>query len=150
MRLGHVDSHVSVRQFDPRAIPPVTLLVVAIFAMLVGSLVPAPATTADVAVAGPFGLGADKWLHAAGYAVVAGLAAASRDWRRRALALVVVVVAVAAFGAGIEVAQSVVPGRTTSSADAVANTVGAVVGVAGWALVAHRHQRRRRGGISSR
>ncbi|WP_240137617.1 VanZ family protein [Salinigranum salinum] len=140
----------SARRFDPRTVPPATLLAVASLAMLVGSLVPAPATTADVAVAGPFGVGADKWLHAAGYAVVAGLAAASRDWRRRALALVVVVVAVATFGAGIEVAQSVVPGRTASSADAVANTVGAVVGVAGWALVAHRRRRRRRGGVRSR
>ena len=120
-----------------------TLLVVAVGVVLVGSLVPVPAT-GDVSLAGPFGVGADKWIHAAGYAVVAGLAAATRERRdvsaspRRVLrlvAVVAVVAAVAAFGAGVEVAQSFVPGRTASGADAVANTAGAAVGVAGWWLV---------------
>jgi VanZ family protein len=85
----------------------------------------------DVALAGPFGLGADKWLHAASYAVVAGLAVwtvRARRARDGALALVAVVLAVAAFGAGIEVVQSFVPGRTASGGDAVANAVGATVG----------------------
>jgi hypothetical protein len=115
------------------------LPVVAACVVLVGSLVPVSAT-GDVSLAGPLGIGADKWLHATGYAVVAGLAAASRDRGavtaspRRVFQFVAVVAVVAAFGAGVEVAQSVVPGRTTSGADTVANAVGAAVGVACWWL----------------
>ncbi|WP_380675893.1 VanZ family protein [Salinigranum sp. GCM10025319] len=100
--------------------------------VLVGSLLPAPETGG--ASIGLFGVGVDKVVHAASYAVVAGLAAASRDWRRRGLAVLGIVVAVAVFGAGVEVAQSFVPGRTMSGADAVANAVGAATGVVGWWL----------------
>jgi hypothetical protein len=126
-----------------RRVSPATLLLVAVGVVLVGSLVPAP-STGDASLAGPFGVGADKWVHAAGYAVVAGLAAATRDRHGvtasprpvlRFAAVIAVVAAVAAFGAGVEVAQSFVPGRTTSGADAVANTVGAAVGVASWWLL---------------
>lgn len=135
IRLGHVTPHVFPRRFDPRAVPPATLLVVASLALLVGSLIPFPAPDAGgVVLAGPFGVGADKWVHAAGYAVVAGLAAATRGPRRGLLALVAVIAVVAAVGVGVEVVQSVVPGRTTSTADAVANTVGAAVGVVCWRL----------------
>jgi hypothetical protein len=110
-----------------------TLAVVALGVVLVGSLLPAPETGGTSV--GLFGVGADKVVHAAGYAAVAGLAAASRDWRRRGLAVVAVVVAVTAVGAGVEVAQSFVPGRTMSGADAVANAVGAAAGVVGWWLL---------------
>jgi VanZ family protein len=88
---------------------------------------------------GLFGLGVDKPVHALSYALLGGLAAA---WRGRdGVALVGVVVAVAGFGAGVEVAQLAVPGRTASMGDAAANFVGAVVGVAGWRL--WRRSRRR-------
>lgn len=109
-----------------------TLVVVAAGVVFVGSVLPLPSAGGDVAVAGPFGVGADKWVHAASYAVIAALAVSRRLTRFEtpgAIGLVVVVLAVAGFGAGIEVAQSFVPGRTASSGDVVANTVGAVVGV---------------------
>jgi hypothetical protein len=132
------------------SLPSVTTLgAVAAVAVLVGSLLPAPTAATDgVSVATPLGVGLDKWVHAASYAVVAGLASAGyvggRDrWSESkpprphaalalALTLVAVVVLVGVFGAVVEAAQSVVPGRTTSGADALANTVGAVVGVVGW------------------
>lgn len=108
------------------------LLVVAAGAVFVGSVLPLPAAGGDLTLAGPFGVGADKWIHAASYAVLAALAVSGRLTRLTnggAFDLVVVVVAVACFGAGIEVVQSFVPGRTASGGDAVANTLGAVVGV---------------------
>jgi hypothetical protein len=126
--------------------------VVAAVTVLVGSLLPVPTAASDgVTLAAPLGFGLDKWIHAASYAVVAGLAAAgyagrrdrragvgtgpspsSRDALALVPALVAVVVLVAAFGAAVEAAQSLVPGRTASGADALANGVGAVVGVVGW------------------
>jgi VanZ family protein len=120
---------------DP--LPPRTLGLAAAGVVLVGSLLPAPPSDPSVTVAA-FGLGVDKWVHAASYALVAGLAAASGQQRRRTLALIAVVVGVTAFGVGVEVAQSFVPGRTTSAADAVANAVGAAVGVTGWWLFVRR------------
>jgi VanZ family protein len=118
-----------------------TVVVVVAAVVLVGSLLPVPTTASEASVVAPLGIGADKWVHAASYAVVAGLAAATRGWGRRVPALVAVAVAVAVFGAGVEVAQSFVPGRTASGADAVANAVGAAVGVAGWWLLARRRTR---------
>lgn len=122
------------------------LLAAAVVVVFVGSVLPLPTGgDAGVALAGPFGVGADKVVHAVSYAVIAGLAVVglavwgTRQRGSRAsvglAGLVAVVLAVAAFGAGVEVVQSVVPGRTASGADAVANAVGAVVGVAavvGW------------------
>ncbi|AUV82017.1 antibiotic resistance protein VanZ [Salinigranum rubrum] len=116
------------------------LLVVVAAVVFIGSVLPLPTTGGDtaVAIAGPFGVGADKVVHAASYAVIAGLAVWGtrvRDAEYGLLGLVVIVLGVATFGAGVEVVQSVVPGRTASGGDAVANTVGAVVGVAvalGW------------------
>jgi VanZ family protein len=105
-------------------------------------VLPVPSAGGDVTVAGPFGVGADKWVHAASYALLAALAVSGRVTRfttSGAVGLVVVVLAVAGFGAGIEVAQSFVPGRTASGGDVVANTIGAVVGVAcvvSWWVVA--------------
>jgi hypothetical protein len=123
-----------------------TLLVVVAAVVFLGSVFPLPTTGAGTAVdvSGPLGVGADKVVHAASYAVIAGVAA----WGARVrgaeyglVGLVAIVVLVAAFGAGVEVVQSVVPGRTASGGDAVANTVGAVVGVAvvlGWWVLVRR------------
>lgn len=122
-----------------------TLLVVTAGVVFVGSVLPLPSTGGDVALAGPFGVGADKWVHAASYAVIAALAVGRGTRLTGVLGLVAVVLAVAAFGASIEVAQSFVPGRTASSADAVANTVGAVVGVVAvvaWWVLARRQSDR--------
>ncbi len=121
-------------------------LLVAVGVVFVGSVLPLPTGGGDpgVALAGPFGVGPDKVVHAVSYATIAGLAVLerrTRGVRNGVVGLVAVVVVVAAFGAGVEVVQSVVPGRTASGADAVANAVGAVVGVVavlGWWLLAER------------
>lgn len=71
--------------------------------------------------------GSDLLLHAFGYAAVA----AALAWSERVTGLrtgATLVVAVAAVGAGVELLQSPVPGRTPSVADAVANALGASVG----------------------
>jgi VanZ family protein len=96
-------------------------LVVAVLAVvvLVASLVPGGERT----LASPFGVfGADKWLHAAGYAAIAG-AATYADGR-------VTVGALGAFAYGVlvELLQAGVPSRTASALDAVANGVGATIG----------------------
>jgi VanZ family protein len=97
--------------------------------VLLASPVPGPASLA-LPASGAFEPGVDKLLHASGYAVLAGFAAA---WRgKRGVVLVGVVLAVAALGLGVEVLQTAVPGRTGTVGDAVANLAGAVVGVAGW------------------
>jgi VanZ family protein len=119
--------------------------VAAVAAVVVGSLVPGP-TNAPTPGAGVAGIGVDKLLHAGGYATIALLVAASRR-PARGVDLLAVVVAVATLGAGIEVLQLFVPGRTTSAGDAVANTVGAALGVGGWRLV--RWWSRRTGPASS-
>lgn len=118
--------------------------------ILILSLVPSPA-------GGPAaGLGpADKAAHALGYAVLGMLTvrAVALDprlatrWPRPTSGLaatlgtmslaVVVVLSVAAFGGGIELLQHAVPGRQFEVADALANTVGATVGV-GWWTGRHR------------
>jgi hypothetical protein len=123
----------------------VTLLVVAAL-VFVGSVFPLPTTggASDVALAGPLDVGADKVVHAVSYAVIAGLAVWGtrvRGARADLSRLVAIVLLVAAFGASIEVIQSVVPGRTASGGDALANTVGAVVGVVavlGWWVLDRR------------
>ncbi|WP_208288683.1 VanZ family protein [Halobacterium sp. R2-5] len=95
--------------------------VAAIVAVLAGSL--APGSTA-----GGLPAGADKLLHAAGYATIAFAVAAAR--RARALrALAAVVLAVALFGAAVELVQPTV-GRTASLLDALANLLGATAGAA--------------------
>ena len=99
------------------------LAVVSIVAVLAGSL--APGSTA-----GGLPAGADKLLHAVGYAVVAvSLAGARRAETARTL--VSVVLAAALLGVGIEVVQPAV-GRTASVLDAVANLLGATAGAVGW------------------
>jgi hypothetical protein len=73
------------------------------------------------------GGGLDKLAHAAGYAVLA--AAVAWGGRVRGRALVVVALVVTAYGAGIELLQTTLSGRTADVADGLANAVGAVVGV---------------------
>ena len=104
---------------------------VALAAVVGASLLPASGAGG---AAGSLPTGADKLLHAAGYAAVAYAAASSVDGSApRTLALVAL--GVAAVGAGVEVVQPAV-GRHASALDALANLVGAVAGVAGNALVA--------------
>lgn len=96
-------------------------LVVAVLAVvvLVASLVPGGGGS----FSSPFGVvGADKWLHAFGYAVLAG-AVTYADGR----ALVGVAAAVA-YGVLVELLQLGVPYRSASTLDAVADGVGALVG----------------------
>ncbi|MFC7096871.1 VanZ family protein [Halobaculum marinum] len=110
--------------------------------VVVASLVPAPTgpsgePTPDIAPPG-----SDLIVHAVGYAAVAYALARALPERLRgdgALGpLAGVVVATAALGGAVELAQGVVPGRTTSLFDAVANTLGALVGALWW-----RRRRRR-------
>jgi VanZ family protein len=72
--------------------------------------------------------------HVAVYAVL-GFCAQTAVLSQRWHALVAVVLAASAFGAGIEVYQSTLDGRTGSGYDAVANLAGALMGagVAFWA-----------------
>lgn len=127
-------SHLSRTLLRPR-----TLTVVVAGGILFGSLLPLSGTLSPLpsppsvpTTPGLFGLGFDKPVHALSYALLGGLAAA---WRGEVgLALVGVVVAVAGFGAGVEVAQLAVPGRTASMGDTAANFVGAVAGAASWRL----------------
>jgi VanZ family protein len=80
----------------------------------------------------------DGLFHVVGYAAVAAAVARTRPPTRRGL----LVAAVVAFGvgAGVELVQSVVPGRTPSLADAGANLVGSVAGAV--LTVAVRRSRR--------
>lgn len=116
----------------------VVLLVAAIICYL--SVFASP----DVGVSrlGPLGLvGRDKWFHAVGYAVFAVsivVALASHRYRRHAILLAVV--GAVGFGIAMEFAQLAVPLRHTSDMDVIADTVGAVGGVAGWSLVARRDE----------
>ncbi|GAA0265524.1 VanZ family protein [Halobacterium noricense] len=99
------------------------LAVVSIAAVLAGSLAPG-------ATAGGLPAGVDKFLHAAGYAMIAlSLAGAQRAETGRTL--VSIVLATALLGVGIEVVQPLV-GRTASLLDAVANLLGATAGAFGW------------------
>ena len=104
--------------------------------------VAACATVVAASVVGPpaalgtdvTGVGLDKWAHVAGTAVLAVVVAAAR--RADGRDLLVVAAAVVALGAAIEGIQAPLAHRTASLVDAAANGVGAVLGVAGWRLVA--------------
>jgi len=104
--------------------------------VLVASLVHLPG--AATPTTGPFGvLPADKWQHGLAYAVLGGLVARALGRATVRAALLAVGLAVG-VGLGVELCQSFVAWRTASLADGAANAVGAVVGVAGWRLVAKR------------
>ena len=75
----------------------------------------------------------DKIEHFVAYA---SLAAAGRIGHRGTLSPWLLGLAVIAYGIGIEVAQSFVPGRMMSGWDVVANTAGALIGLAlAWLLL---------------
>lgn len=105
--------------------PPV-LVATAIF---VGSIVPAPSGTGDVAPI--FLRSVDKVVHFVGYALLGStLAVAMEDTppSRGALAITLVAL-VAVYGAGLEVLQRALPTRGFSVGDVLANALGGVLGV---------------------
>jgi VanZ family protein len=102
-------------------------------ALLVASLLPVPESASD-RVPTLLGLALDKWVHALGYAALAGTLSWARDVRTAGSALLLVVL-VTAYGGGIELLQGLVPSRGTSGADLVANAVGAAVAGFGWLAV---------------
>lgn len=106
-------------------------VVVAVLALVVlgASLAPIPGS---VSTASGGAVGADKLLHAVGYAgltFAVATAVSTRNPRR----LAGVVLAVTAFGAGVELVQPFV-GRTASLWDALANLVGSLAGALLWTV----------------
>jgi VanZ family protein len=78
----------------------------------------------------------DKVLHFTAYVVLATLAAwAQRGWR----ASIWYATCLALLGAGLELAQHFVPGRTPELADELANVLGVVCGLVAGRLVAPRY-----------
>jgi VanZ family protein len=99
-------------------------------AVVVGSLLPAPAGSDTSAL--PLVLpGADKLVHGLAYAVLTVATAAAVSARNRRTLLVVAGLAVV-LGAGVELAQTHVPTRTGDAFDLLANAVGAAVGAGLW------------------
>ncbi|WP_276298950.1 VanZ family protein [Halorussus lipolyticus] len=85
---------------------------------------------------GPFGVfGMDKWLHAVGYAVLAGtLASALAPGRSPTVVAALAALLTVGYGIGLEFAQAPLAQRYFSVADMVADAVGAFVAVLGWRL----------------
>ncbi|QZX98406.1 hypothetical protein [Halobaculum rubrum] len=121
----------------------------AVTALVVTSSLVPMSTTADRASTVdmvPLPSGTDKLLHGVGYAAVAYTLRRTLPARFRRdgndlrpdgtdpsiVALVGVAATATAIGAGVEVVQGAVPGRDPSTLDAVANAVGAAVGVVVW------------------
>jgi len=108
-----------------------------------GSLVPG---SGAATTAGPFAVGVDKWLHAAGYAALTaatwyGLVDAGDGHGRRRRTGVTVAVALAVavtLGVVVELAQTAVPGRAFDPLDLAANAVGATVAAVLCATLARR------------
>ncbi|WP_367175984.1 VanZ family protein [Haloarcula rubripromontorii] len=100
--------------------------------VLVTSLLPVPeGASGQVPVL--LGVALDKWVHAASYGTLAVLLAWGR--RARSVAAVAGLVTVAVcYGAGVELAQTLVPSRGTSGTDFLANAVGAVLAGLAWLL----------------
>jgi VanZ family protein len=98
--------------------------------ILVGSLVEGGGGT--LPPSGPLGLaGADKWIHAAEYGLLAGLVAWASVPRTGADHLRILV-AVVGYGVAIELLQAPLATRSGDPADAAANAVGAAVVLAVW------------------
>lgn len=74
----------------------------------------------------------DKFLHVGVFALATLCAVASVRDRRAALALAAVIVIA---GIGVELVQSMVPGRSADTADAAANALGVLVVLAGYFLL---------------
>ncbi|EMA46729.1 VanZ family protein [Halococcus saccharolyticus] len=111
-------------------------LVAAVAAViLVGSILePDPAAAPTM---GPLGIvGADKWTHAFAYAgLAATLLYASVSSDRGSSRVALAVVLTVGFGIGVELVQWPIPYRTASTADALADAVGAgVLALAWWSL----------------
>jgi VanZ family protein len=99
------------------------------------------------AAPGPLGVvSLATWGHLLGYAALAGAVAAALAGRPVRTAVAVAVVAAVAYGAGIELLQSVIPARSFDPADAVANAAGAAVGVGAWRALAATVGNRRAAG----
>lgn len=103
------------------------LLIIGVIAIAVVSLVPSATLPRT-------GIG-DKWAHFVAYGALAATAALgfSRAW-----SLIVVLVGLGAMGVVLEGAQSLVPGRVTEIADAVANLGGVLFVFTLWWLVRQR------------
>ncbi len=115
------------------------LALLAAVAIVVGSLVPAPAGGGPSAL--PVALpGADKLVHALAYAVLTVVTAAAVSARDRRTLLGVAGLVVA-LGAGVELAQTFVPTRTGDAFDLLANAVGAAVGAGLWRWYVERPRR---------
>lgn len=119
----------------------------AVLALYVACLVAASVVPAGggAAATGPLGaVGADKWLHLAGYAgLAAATAAAVRAHTRRTLVAVALFAVV--VGAGVEAVQATLPYRSASAGDGLANAVGAGLGALGWRLLSGRGRESREG-----
>jgi len=126
---GTAIDRATVRRLPARRVRIGAALVVAL-AVTVASLVP-PGD--GLSVTGPLGvLGIDKWLHGIAYAGLAGTTAFALvdDVRVDVRLATRTTLGAVLYGVGIELLQAAVPYRTFSLADAVANGVGAVLGVA--------------------
>ncbi len=129
----------------PRRVRAGVALAVAV-ALVAGSLFPGGES---VPVSGPLAVGADKWLHAAGYAALAAavaytLADAGDGHHDRQLAGAVALVVAVALGVAVELAQTTAPGRVFDFTDILANVAGAALAAAAWVVCA-RWVRFRRG-----
>ncbi|PSP60480.1 hypothetical protein BRC76_08140 [Halobacteriales archaeon QH_8_67_36] len=108
--------------------------------LLVVSLLPAPETGGSTV--GLLGIAADKLVHVGSYAVLTVLLAQARDGRTIPAVALVAAVAVG-YGGGIELLQGLVPSRSPSVIDLVANAVGAVFAGLAWLLMARTRARPR-------
>lgn len=89
-----------------------------------GALIFWAALQPDLAPPGEFH--ADKFIHAAAFTMLGGLAALTSAKRT---SLLLWFVALVALGAGIELAQAMVPGREMSISDLLSDTIGVLAGM---------------------
>ncbi len=109
------------------------MFAVGVASIVVVSLLPYPLVYGAFAVS-------DKIEHAAAYAVVALLGAIGfGGWRRQAM----LGAGLIALGGTLELAQTLVPGRLADLADALANGVGVIAGVAAGRLISLALEKRR-------
>ena len=109
------------------------LAVVAAASVVLASVAPVSGVAAS---AGPLAL--DALFHAVGYGVVAALVVRSRG--PTAGGFVVAVVAAVALGVAVEGLQALLPFRTASVGDVVADLAGAVVGAAAAVALGRKHR----------
>ncbi|RDI71440.1 VanZ family protein [Halopelagius longus] len=126
---------------DRRRLRRAAVVLLSVAVVVAASVVTPPSNV--LSATGPFGVGADKWLHLGAYWAVTLLVAAAFGSRRRR-ALVLAVAFGVALGAGVELVQATLPARAFDIADAAVNGVGAVLGAATY--VVGRRVRGARGG----